>query len=322
MFRNLYNWVFSSTDANLNTSIPDQIKDLQSNTLDMIELIGDFDVNKIEKVQSVNKSFIVTRGYLNSNPEWTLVLTLPSVYFNSIGSVLKKYILTNFKITNPNYRSLKLTIDGHIIIDDVYHPWRKSWKTLSNPDDNNTDCISYLTFPIQEINGQNIRFEITFEKNMVIDPKTITLSYDINQFKDKNDELNFFNAWVLKKYDLLTPVKYFKNYFDCLLSKNYIYYEMIASLKESLNESAREFPIDTIKLTDSNDKVYVLKLCDYDQVDNYYRVVLTKNYIDGLSGGDWKSIEIIPKINCKDKIKEISFLCSGKLQFKNLKFVN
>jgi hypothetical protein len=56
-------------------------------------------------------------------------------------------------------------------------------------------------------------------------------------------------------------------------------------------------------------------------VDDYYRIVLTNNYINGLSGADWKKIEIVPKINYRDAIDQISFLCSGKIQFKNSRFI-
>jgi len=313
MLNHLYNWLFRDTTAN-------QIRDLQLDKSDLVELETDIDFDKLKKVQSVKKPFLVSGGYLKDCETWTLVFTLPSIYhFNR--HILKQYILTNFNISHLNYRNLKLSIDDQIIIDDTSHPWKESWK--SHLQKGKTNCsIPYLTFPIQEINYQSIRFELTYDKSVVEDPKDVFISFDIQLFKDRKDELDFFNAWKVKKFSCLSPRSHIVTSYgvvhgrdDWFLPVNQIFYEIILKVKK--DSEYNEFPLKTIQLTDHDGDKHQLCLHDYEEVDDFYRLTLTNNYIDGLSSFDWKSIEMIPKIGYREKIDKIHLFTSSKLQFKN-----
>jgi len=315
MFNYLYDLVFPPRPT-----VANQVKNLQSNNINLLEIEDGFDLDleKTQKIRNITKSFIITKGYLNKDKCWTLVCILPAVF----DEICKKYILTNFMISNPNYETLEIKIDNNIIINDIHHPWVKQWKHLSNGSSDtsqkNDNSIPYLTFPIPEINGQAIRFEITYDKNVIEDPKDITLNFDLCMFKEKNDETKFFNVWHTKKHMMLSSIKYPTGNPEWILHKNYNYYEMVISVKEKVDDI---LPIETIKLTNNNNNIYSLDLCKYECIDNFYRIVFSNNYIDGLSGIDWKNIEIIPKINYKDKIENIYILCSNKLQYKNYKFI-
>lgn len=313
MLNNFYNWLFRGSTA-------DQIIKLQLDKAHLVELETCIKFDKLIKIHSTRESLLVTSGYLKDNKTWKLVFNIPK---NS-----QQYILTNFNISNLNYSDLKVIIDDQTIIHDSFHPWKGLWRDHQEKKNDSEYSIPYLTFPIQKINNQSIQFELTFDKSILQDPKDIYISYDMYIFKNYFDKTKFFNVWKVNKFICLSPkshnfnssgIEHIKD--DWFLDVNQIYYEIIITIKDLINDlvndKVEEFPLETIRLTDNEGSISNLYLGDFERSGKSYRLILTNNYVDGLCASDWKSIELIPKIGYREKIDKIDVLSSSILQFKN-----
>lgn len=301
MFTNLYNKFFGETLEN-------QVRRVQKDKIDILIKETVLDLDLLKKIKTTKRPMMTINGYNDSN-EWRVVIGLPKNYHirNNNRGMLKRYILTNFRISNLSYQSFRFMIDDNVIIEDNLHPWSNLWKDNSVCDSMN---LKYLKFPIQELNNQSIKFEFVYSKSVLEDPKDLYIEFDINRFHNKRTENIFYNAWTQKTYNIITPVildtkNNSLNLND--LDKNTKLHQMVFESPDG------EYPLKNIELIDYDDNVIKLDPWDYEQSGSYYKIKFSKDIVNGLNNNDWK--EII--FNFDQEIKNVKLLTTRIIRFKN-----